>query len=341
MRNFITFISLIIANFSAYSFDIETESFYGQKSEKIDLSILSSTDVEVFDPVMKEFSSQNKNLRIKYVVASSVDIYNKILSGSDEFDVVMSSAMDLQMKLANDGYALTYNSDVSSRIPKWGIWQNRLFGFSLEPIVIVISQEKFENLSMPKDRRDFLSVLRSNPDYFKDKIVTYDINVSGAGYLFSTQDERQADIFWRLSEVMGGLGTKVVCCSSEMLDLIEDGNKYVAYNVIGSYAAKRALQSTNLKIIYPNDYTHILLRTAFIPKTVKNEKNAGVFLDFVLNKNGQKIMEEKSEILSIYNENINQMPNAKPIPLDTGLLIYLDKLKRQNFLREWNSAILR
>ena len=34
-------------------------------------------------------------------------------------------------------------------------------------------------------------------------------------------------------------------------------------------------------------------------------------------------MEEKSEILSIYNENINQMPNAKPIRLDTGLLIYL------------------
>ena len=64
-------------------------------------------------------------------------------------------------------------------------------------------------------------------------------------------------------------------------------------------------------------------------------------MDFVLNKNGQKIMEEKSEILSIYNENINQMPNAKPIRLDTGLLIYLDKLKRQNFLREWNSAILR
>ena len=60
---------------------------------------------------MKEFSSQNKNLRIKYVVASSVDIYNKILSGSDEFDVVMSSAMDLQMSLPNDGYALTYNGD--------------------------------------------------------------------------------------------------------------------------------------------------------------------------------------------------------------------------------------
>ena len=56
-------------------------------------------------------------------------------------------------------------------------------------------------------------------------------------------------------------------------------------------------------------------------------------MDFVLNKNGQKIMEEKSEILSIYIiENINQM-NAKPIRLDTGLLIYLDKLKRQNFLK--------
>ena len=30
----------------------------------------------------------------------------------------------------------------------------------------------------------------------------------------------------------------------------------------------------------------------------------------------------------------------KPIRLDTGLLVYLDYLKRKNFLREWNAALL-
>ena len=35
-----------------------------------------------------------------------------------------------------------------------------------------------------------------------------------------------------------------------------------------------------------------------------------------------------------------EMLNAKPIRLDTGLLVYLDNLKRKNFLREWNAALL-
>ena len=34
------------------------------------------------------------------------------------------------------------------------------------------------------------------------------------------------------------------------------------------------------------------------------------------------------------------MLNAKPIRLDTGLLVYLDNLKHKNFLREWNAALI-
>jgi len=33
-------------------------------------------------------------------------------------------------------------------------------------------------------------------------------------------------------------------------------------------------------------------------------------------------------------------PHYKPIRLDTGLLVYLDRLKRQRFLDEWSSALI-
>ena len=34
------------------------------------------------------------------------------------------------------------------------------------------------------------------------------------------------------------------------------------------------------------------------------------------------------------------MLNAKPIRFDTDLLVYLDILKRKNFLREWKATLL-
>ena len=42
---------------------------------------------------------------------------------------------------------------------------------------------------------------------------------------------------------------------------------------------------------------------------------------------------------SVSNKKIIQQGNIRPIRLDTGLLVFLDKLKRKRFLKEWNEAI--
>ena len=44
-------------------------------------------------------------------------------------------------------------------------------------------------------------------------------------------------------------------------------------------------------------------------------------------------------MLSIKNKKIFKKGNIKLIRLDTGLLVYLDKLKRKRFLSEWNEAL--
>ena len=50
----------------------------------------------------------------------------------------MSSAMDLQMKLVNDGFAESISILENLDIPDWSQWQNKLYGFSLEPIGMVV-----------------------------------------------------------------------------------------------------------------------------------------------------------------------------------------------------------
>ena len=63
------------------------------------------------------------------------------------------------------------------------------------------------------------------------------------------------------------------------------------------------------------------------------------FVDFLLSENNQVTLEDKSGLPSIFSKDIIENYNSKPIRLDTGLLVFLDNLKRKQFLSEWNSAI--
>ena len=335
------FIIIFIVNFNIFfeclALQIESTNLYGNTTKNINLEILSSTDIEVFSPILKKFSEINPNISIRYSGASTADIYNEVKNNKlSKFDLIMSSAMDLQIKLANDGYAKNIQISNLEEMPNWSIWQNKVIGFSLEPIVMVVSKKDVKNI--PNTRSELISILRENSNYFKNKIITYDINKSGAGFLFASQDARQSNSFWRLSELMGSLNTKVACCSSEMLDSIASRKKYIAYNLIGSYAQERAKYEKNLIVVYPSDYTLILLRSALIPINSKNNNNAVTFLNFLLSSDGQKFLEKKG-MYSVSNKKIIQQGNIRPIRLDTGLLVFLDKLKRKRFLKEWNEAI--
>ena len=221
-------ISIIIATLicwcaPAASMTIELERRFGSQLATEEFTILSSTDIELFAPVIEEFVAKRPNIAIHYVLASSRDIYSAIDTERAAYDLVISSAMDLQMKLVNDGNAGRFESPVTASLPDWAKWRDQLFGFAVEPIVLVVSRRDFAALPTPTSRRHFLSIIRSNSATFRNRMMTYDVNISGTGFLFATQDARQSDTFWRLSEVMGAMGTRLSCCSGEMLARIESG----------------------------------------------------------------------------------------------------------------------
>lgn len=340
MRITIIIAALIYWCAPAASMTIELERRFGSELALEEFTILSSTDIELFAPVIEEFVAKRPNIAVHYVLASSRDIYSAIDTERSAYDLVISSAMDLQMKLVNDGHAGRFESPVTASLPDWAKWRDQLFGFAVEPIVLVVSRRDFAALPIPTSRRHFLSIIRSNSATFRNRMMTYDVNISGTGFLFATQDARQSDTFWRLSEVMGAMGTRLSCCSGEMLARIESGEIAAAYNVVGSYAQARAVTHENIKVVHLEDYTNILLRTAFIPRQSQKSQQAGKFLNFLLSSEGQVILEKQGGLPSIFNSSIIEITNAKPIGLNTGLLVYLDRLKRENFLREWNAALV-
>lgn len=318
------------------AFEVEDERVFGTGAEA-ELSVLSTTDTEIFAPLIAAFLQQRPELRLRYVVASSQEVYRAIHDEGAQFDLVISSAMDLQMKLANDGFAAGYNSDLVAGLPGWARWRDRLFGFALEPVVLLASRRALEGLAMPRTRRDLIDLLRANPARFNGRIATYDPHVSGAGYLFATQDARQTDAFWRLAEVMGRLNARLYCCSGDMIDDLESGDLALAYNVVGSYAVTRLPDAPDIEVIEPEDFTVALLRTAFIPKGAAQADLGGALLDFMLGGRGRDLIDGSADLPPL--DQTALPPHLRPIRLDPGLLVYLDRIKRQNFLAEWDAAM--
>jgi len=331
MRNFIILIFILItSSLNANEWE-DRQVFTSGEATQI-LKILSSTDTTFFEPIIKSYLEKNPNIKIEYYVTGTASLDEIFRKSPEKYDLIISSAMDLQLKLVNDGYAKKINEIVH---PSWAKWRQSLFAFTIEPAAIVLNKNAFKNTIIPKTRQDLIKELRSRPTFFENKIGTYDVRKSGLGYLFATQDARTSETFWRLMEVMGGLGTKLYCCSGDMIDDLVSGKIAVAYNVLGSYAEARKQKSDEIEIILPADFPTNMMRTALVSNLTSRLRLSEKFMQHLLENQTEKKVDGTHSLPPLFLK-----PGQQTIILEPALMTYLDKLKRKTFIKEWERAII-
>lgn len=318
---------------------IEDQRIFSGTSERV-LRVISTTDLAVFEPYIRSFQTENPEIGVDYTVMSSSDLHQALRSGT-QADLVISSAMDLQFQLVNDGFAQPYRSDQTDALPEWARWRDLIYAFTTEPAVVVINSARFAGLDLPTTRQDLIALLRDNPERFAGRIGTYDVRESGLGYLFATQEDRSTDAFWRLNEVMGRLETQLYCCSSQMIADVATGRLALAYNVLGSYAAEElALGSGGrMQVIRMQDFSNVMLRTMFIPGTVQDAEGAGAMID-LLSSLALRGAPGTWPLPPLNQEVEGPSLGFGPIRLGPALLTYLDPLNRRAFLAEWENAMV-
>ncbi|MFK7876497.1 MAG: ABC transporter substrate-binding protein [Paracoccaceae bacterium] len=314
--------------------DWEDRQVFNAAQATTTLRIISSTDTDLFAPLIEAFIFRNPDIAIEYLVTGTANIDRQVRKTPDAFDIAISSAMDLQFKLTNDGYALELEG-VSH--PAWAQWRRSLFAFTSEPAAIVISRAAFDGLPIPQTRQELIEALRARPEVFRARVGTYDVRQSGLGYLFATQDARASETFWRLMEVMGGLDARLYCCSGDMIDDLTNGTLAVAYNVLGNYAQARAESQNLLEIVLPADFPTTMMRTALVSKETDGPAAAKRFIQFLVTY--QFELTEKARTLPPLPDRKNGTKRAI-IALEPTLMTFLDALKRNKFLTEWENALI-
>jgi iron(III) transport system substrate-binding protein len=314
------------------------------------LTIYSTTDRAVFDPVIADFRAVYPNVEIRYVDLDAAELDRRFRAesakGRSPADLLLSAAMDLQVRLVNEGYAAPHTSLNSAQLPGWARWRDEAIGFTFEPVVMVFNRRVMAGRKIPRTRPELLAAVRADPQFWKGRIGTYDARRSSVGYLVASQDARQSSDFGAIAEAFRDAGLVTADTSGEVLDRIEDGELALGYNVLGSYARARVENSRLLQIVYPADYTLAVARTAVIPRTAANSRAAHLFLDYLISIRGQQALTNQSTLsavrpeisgrysrMGIAESSVGQL---RPIPLGPGLLVYLDQQKRERLLALWS-----
>ncbi|HEY8575910.1 MAG TPA: extracellular solute-binding protein [Devosia sp.] len=315
------------------------------------LTIVGVTDTPLFAQFIASFQKQRPDVTVVYEETDSLPLYQRYLSGDIEPrpDLLISSASDLQIKLANDGYALAYESPFLEQLPAWAHWRNEVFGFTFEPAVIIYNPDRISAEEVPRTHLTLAEMLETQTERFRGAIATYDIALSGVGYLLASQDQVISSNFWRLAAAFGRVEAQFSGSSPAILNGVADGSLALGYNVLGSYAFARKAAGANIEIVVPDDYVLVLTRSMLIPRDAPYPDLAKAFVDFALSPAGQEVAAGQTALGSVVSGTTGEWTNEaisaqgrgvlQPIPLGPALLVSLDQQRRKRFLDSWGEIV--
>src|SRR2546421_3068163 len=167
--------------------------------------IYSALDTKAAQPLVKDFQALYPDVKVEYNDMNSTEMYNRyiaeVAAGQGGADVMWSSAMDLQVKLVDDGKAMTYRSPEAAKLPGWAVYKDQAYGTTYEPAVFIYNKRLVAADAVPYTHDDFVKLITAKADKFKGKVTTYDIEKSGVGFMFVVQDTKY---FPRMKELEKG-----------------------------------------------------------------------------------------------------------------------------------------
>lgn len=320
-------------------------------SDDVVLTIVGVTDTPLFAHFIAGFQAERPDVSVVYEETDSLPLYQRYLAGDMEPkpDLLISSASDLMIKLANDGYAMAYDSPWLGGLPQWAHWRNEVFGFTFEPAVIIYNPGRISAAEVPRTHLTLAEMLETQTERFRGAIATYDIALSGVGYLLASQDQVISSNFWRLAAAFGRVGAVFSGSSPAILNGVADGSLALGYNVLGSYAFARKAAGANIEIVVPDDYVLVLTRSMLIPRDAPYPELGKAFVDFALSPPGQAIAAGQTALGSVVTGGEGEWTSEaiaargrgviQPIPLGPALLVSLDQQRRKRFLDSWGEIV--
>lgn len=305
--------------------------------------------------LLEDFQRRYPGVQLEYVTLDTGPLYDRVVAESatgKTADIAWSSAMDLQVKLVADGYAMTYHSREASRLPAWAIWRDQAYGTTFEPVGFVYNRNLLDAAEVPQTRAELMRLLNSQPVRFKGKVTAFDPSQSALGYMLMTQDLSASGAgFWDMAKALGNAGLYPGTGTGAQFERLSKGESLLGYNLLASYAQGRIKKDLpQLAFVLPRDHTPVVSRVMFIVRNAPHPNAAKLWLEYILSKHGQEML-AKSDLGALRADVDDAMtpralgarlgPALKPIAIGPSLLAPLAADKRSEFLKQWGAVTRR
>jgi iron(III) transport system substrate-binding protein len=304
------------------------------------------TNTSLMQPVLDAFNRRYPRIRIRLEDMNSTLVADRLVaesaSGKSEADLVWTSAMDVQIKLINDGYAQTYRSPHRAAMPDGSVWRDQGYGVTAEPVVFAYNRRLLPQDAVPRSHAHLIQLLETRQDIFDGRVIAYDPERSGVALMQLSSDVQIYPDAWRLMDALGKARPRLDTSGQRMMGQLADGRMLFAYNMNQSYGEAWAAQDPDVALITPSDYHLSVSRVAFIPRDAPHPNAARLFLDFLLSREGQR------EIAAIgirpVRDDVNSSfrpvaSGARPVRVGPALLANLDRSRRERLLSRWDAAM--
>nr|WP_235610735.1 extracellular solute-binding protein [Bordetella sp. H567] len=314
------------------------------------LVIAGTTDTPAAAPVIVAFQASQPDVTVEYREMGSRELYEATVAGQlKDADVLVSSAADLQIRLANDGYAMRYDAPGAERLPSWAVWRDEVFGFAFEPAVIAYNPRRFTEATVPRSRQELLRLLETERAKLHGRVGTYDISRSSVGQVLAEEDEQVSSNFWGLTNALGQVGVRLSATTADILNAIENDELDIGYNVLGSYALARRAAGRPIGVIFPQDYVLVLPRSALIARHAPHPGLGRAFIDWLLSPAGQTEISNVSGLGPMADDSgagwnagtalIGSQGIVQPVVLGPALLVGLDRQRHARFVQNWTRLV--
>ncbi len=309
------------------------------------VTIYANTGDAEIGPVVSAFHAEHPKVRVDFQRQNSAELYQRYLAerraGKPSADLVWSSAMDLQIKLINDGYAQTFDTPARAMLPRWTIWKSQGYGVTAEPIVLAYDRRRLPDAQAPRSHAALGKMLADGA--LKGSVGLFDVGRSGVGFLYYSQDRLAWSETLALTRAMGATRPHLYESTATLLQAIADQQIVLGYNVVGSYALEAQRADPNIGLIFPSDYTLVMSRIAFISAQARRPNAAKLFLDFLLSVKGQRLLAQ-SNLTPVRPDvagGAGRAPaaSARPIEVGPALLANLDQMRRRRLVADWREAL--
>jgi iron(III) transport system substrate-binding protein len=294
------------------------------------------------------FARLHPGVHVHYELISTGPLFRRFVEENQRnqpsADVVWSPAMNLQMKLINDGYAQPVESSQTPYSSRRAIWNGMAYVITTEPVVFIYNRRLLSQAQVPHSHTELARWL-ATPGPYEGKVVAYDPLATETGMLLFSQDLQVTRDTWDITRGLARNEARFYAVAAEMIRAVGRGEAVFGYNTLGASALEIRKQIPDIGVVVPSDYVLVMSRTALVSRKAPHPAAARVFLDFLLSRDAQSLMAShgmspvRTDLAGAGIQLYLDPKHTQTIPMGLTLLSDLDGLVRARFQRDWRRAI--